>query len=182
MTLVENLQRKNLGPIEEALAFKEVLDRTGWTHEELAKKLGKSRPYVSKRLMLLDLDEKMATAVHRGLIPMSVALELKRIDHEVTRDIYLESAIKYGSNVETVHYWVENYLREKKAREAAGEVEYRAEVTPPPREITQQCYICEQMVPVSRIMGVALCVDCAHGILEVIAGEKRKARMAQASN
>ena len=53
--LVENLQREDLNPIEEALTFKKMIDELGYTHHELGKKLGKSREYVTNKLRLLKL-------------------------------------------------------------------------------------------------------------------------------
>ena len=47
--VIENLQRTDLNPIEEAKAYQNILDKLGMTHQELAKSLGKSRPYISNQ-------------------------------------------------------------------------------------------------------------------------------------
>jgi len=169
LTLVENLMRKDLDPVEEAAAFAEILERTGWTHEELADRLGKTRPYVTKRLMLLKLDPVTAQAVHEGLITMTVALELLRVDDVPTRQLYLEHAIKFGSNVETVRYWVENWLREKQAMEARGEPVTDVAPQPPPEEILVTCQICQRAVPVSEVRGITICAECLRAIREGMA-------------
>jgi ParB family chromosome partitioning protein len=55
--LIENIQREDLNPIEEALALKRAMDAFGFTQEELAKNVGKSRPYIANALRLLRLPE-----------------------------------------------------------------------------------------------------------------------------
>jgi ParB family chromosome partitioning protein len=55
--LIENIQREDLNPIEEAVALKQAMDAFGFTQEELAKSVGKSRPYIANALRLLRLPE-----------------------------------------------------------------------------------------------------------------------------
>ena len=55
LAILENLQREDLNPIEEASAYQKLLERQGVTTEELAKRLGKSRPHVANHIRLLSL-------------------------------------------------------------------------------------------------------------------------------
>ncbi len=81
LALVENIQRKNLNPIEEAMAFKAYIETYGYGSEsELARKIGKSQEYVSRRLQLLKLPQKVQEEVMRRRIAPSVAAELATID------------------------------------------------------------------------------------------------------
>lgn len=66
LAMVENLQRENLNPMEEARSYQFFLDKTGLTHDELAKKMGKSRPYISNSLRLLHLPENLQKALENG--------------------------------------------------------------------------------------------------------------------
>jgi len=66
--LVENLQRENLNPLEEAQALNFLLSRRENTQEELANRLGKSRSYISNTLRLLDLDEEMKEDIKKGIL------------------------------------------------------------------------------------------------------------------
>ncbi|MGT2926418.1 ParB/RepB/Spo0J family partition protein [Streptococcus cuniculipharyngis] len=61
--IIENLQRSDLNPIEEAQAYQKILDKTKTTHDELAKSMGKSRPYISNSLRLLQLPAHLQKAV-----------------------------------------------------------------------------------------------------------------------
>lgn len=66
--LIENIQRTDLNPIEEALAFQNIIEKLKITHEELAKIIGKSRPYISNQLRLLQLDNTLKQALEVGEI------------------------------------------------------------------------------------------------------------------
>ncbi len=85
--LVENIQRSDLGPLEEADGYKRLLDEFGYTQEKLAKVIGKSRPHIANTLRLISLpepvkmllDEGKLTAGHaRSLIGLPNAVELAR--------------------------------------------------------------------------------------------------------
>lgn len=66
MALIENLQRVQLNPIEEALAFEALINECGVTHEEIAEQLGKSRSSVTNTLRLLKLDPEVRSLIQTG--------------------------------------------------------------------------------------------------------------------
>jgi ParB family chromosome partitioning protein len=68
LALVENLQRTDLNPIEEASAYRELIDRFGLSHEAVARQVGKSRVAVSNALRLLDLAPETRQAILDGRI------------------------------------------------------------------------------------------------------------------
>ena len=68
LALVENVQRADLNAIEEAAAYRELIDRFGLTHEEVAQRVGKSRVAISNALRLLDLASETRAAIVRGAI------------------------------------------------------------------------------------------------------------------
>jgi ParB family chromosome partitioning protein len=68
LALIENLQRTDLNPIETALAYRELIDRFGLTHEAVARQVGKSRVAVSNSLRLLDLALETRQAITDGRI------------------------------------------------------------------------------------------------------------------
>ena len=65
IALIENLQREDLGPLEEAEALAALVDRHGYSHREIADLLGKSRPYVSNTLALTRLPELVKADLYR---------------------------------------------------------------------------------------------------------------------
>lgn len=66
--LVENLQREDLNPIEEAETYQKMIDKLGYTHEEIAIRIGKSREYVTNKLRLLKLPDNIKQAIIKGNI------------------------------------------------------------------------------------------------------------------
>jgi ParB family chromosome partitioning protein len=68
LALVENLQRQDLNAIEEATAYRELIDRFALSHEEVARKVGKNRVTISNALRLLDLTEETREAIADGRI------------------------------------------------------------------------------------------------------------------
>lgn len=86
MSLVENLARRNLSPLELIREIGAIRDR-GYNHSEIARKLGFSPEYIWLICMLLDNgEERMLDAVERGVIPMTIAAEIARAnDQEVQR-------------------------------------------------------------------------------------------------
>lgn len=77
-SLLENLQRKDLNPMEEARAFKAILEGQGLSQEELASRLGISRPAIANSLRLLQLGPEVQRAVEEGKISFAQAREILR--------------------------------------------------------------------------------------------------------
>lgn len=82
LALIENIQREDLTPIEEANAFKNYIEKIGVTQEETAKRFGKSRSYITNLLGLLTLPKYVQAEVSIGKISMSHARVLSKIDDQ----------------------------------------------------------------------------------------------------
>lgn len=80
VALVENLQREDLNPIEEAEAYRRLVEEFGATQEELAETLGRSRPTISNTMRLLNLHPEVQAIVSRGTISMGHARALLGIE------------------------------------------------------------------------------------------------------
>ena len=74
--VLENLQREDLSSLEEAESYKNLMDKMELTQEELAKKLGKSRPYIANSLRLLKLPVEIKTELEKGIISAAHARTL----------------------------------------------------------------------------------------------------------
>ena len=85
LALIENLQREDLNPIEEARAFKELMDNHKLTQEEVAQVVGKSRSYIANTLRLLNLDEETLSRVEEGRITSGHGRALLSIDNDIDR-------------------------------------------------------------------------------------------------
>lgn len=95
VALIENIQRANLNPIEEAASFRQLMDRFGHTQEKLAEALDKSRSHISNSLRLLNLPDQVQGFVREGKIsagharalitaPDPVAMARKVIDRNLS--------------------------------------------------------------------------------------------------
>lgn len=88
VSLLENIQRETLNPIEEARAFRNYVTEFGyWSETALAKKIGKSQEYVSRRIGLLSLPQKVQEEIMRRRITPSVAQELTLLNDEEAEDM-----------------------------------------------------------------------------------------------
>lgn len=86
LALVENIQRQNLNPIEEAFAYKRLIEEFDLTQEEAAKRVGRSRPVIANTIRLLDLPEPIQRALSDGKISVGKAralLSLKSADEQM---------------------------------------------------------------------------------------------------
>lgn len=160
ITLAENLQRKNLSAVEEGYAFAIYLQKTGNSHTELADNLGKERTYVTRRLMVLDLDDNSLAALEEGIINLSQALLLRRVDNAETRARFIEHAQTYGANVRVMAYWVTKWEETQAAEKARGEKGTKATDYTPPREIYMACDRCDKPTNYSQLKALYVCPAC----------------------
>jgi ParB family chromosome partitioning protein len=76
IALIENLQRENLNPIEEALAYRQLMEQFGLTQEEVARKIGRSRSMIANVVRMLNLHPQIQDHVSRGTLTMGQARPL----------------------------------------------------------------------------------------------------------
>lgn len=95
ISMIENLQRENLNPVEEALGYKKLIDDFGFTQEEISKSVGKSRPVVANSLRLLKLrqeildmlsNEEISTGHARALLSIENVDEQLRIAQLINKN------------------------------------------------------------------------------------------------
>ena len=102
LALVENLQREDLNPIEEATGYRRLQEEFRWSQDEVAEKVGKSRPAVANALRLLSLPEEVQQEVAAGALPVGQARALLGLQSEpVILAAYREVIAKSLSTRET---------------------------------------------------------------------------------
>ncbi len=102
LALVENLQRKDLNPIEKARAFKALQERFSLTQAEAAKRLGTDRSTVANMLRLLELPKRIQDHVSRGTISMGHARALLALSGDAERNALCDRIIREGLSVRAV--------------------------------------------------------------------------------
>lgn len=85
ISIIENLQRKDLSPIEEAKAIKELIDEFGWTQDVVAERLGKSRPAISNTLRILNLQPEVLKMIEDGILSAGHAKSLVVVNDRDTQ-------------------------------------------------------------------------------------------------
>lgn len=99
IALIENLQRENLNPLEEAEAYGKLISHHEYTQEQLAKKVGKSRPHVANMLRLLQLPEKIRHMLSTSALTMGHARALLTVEKEQVQLQLAKDVIDKGLNV-----------------------------------------------------------------------------------
>ena len=112
IALVENLQRRNLTPIEEAVTYKKVLDMGYITQSELATKLGVKQSTVSNKLRLLNLDDEVQTALLENKISERHARSLLKLDTKENQRKLLNRIIKERLTVRRTDEEIKKMLTE----------------------------------------------------------------------
>ncbi|HET7174071.1 MAG TPA: ParB/RepB/Spo0J family partition protein [Nocardioidaceae bacterium] len=97
--LLENLHRAQLNPLEEAAAYQQMLDDFGCTHEELAARVGRSRPQVSNTLRLLQLSPPVQRRVAAGVLSAGHARALLAVPDPERQDVLAARVVAEGISV-----------------------------------------------------------------------------------
>lgn len=106
--LVENLQRENLEPIDEAQAFKEYVMQFGWgSISRLAKQIGKSEEYVSHRLLLLSLSPDIMDHISNRDLSASAAKELVWLKDPILQEKMMKEILEKKMSVKKIHHAVQ---------------------------------------------------------------------------
>lgn len=121
LAILENLQREDLNPIEEAFAYQMLLEQLSITQDELAKRLGKSRPHITNHVRLLSLPEEIKDFISDGKISMGHGRALLALKKKDKLQNVVEKVLKEKMNVrqleEYIHHLNENVPRETKKKE-----------------------------------------------------------------
>lgn len=130
VALIENLQRENLNPIEEAAAIRFLMEQHDLTQEEVAKRLAKSRPAITNSLRLLNLDDGVQDYVREGKLSAGAARALVAVkDARKQRTLAQEASLR-GLSVREV---------ERRAHAANNEEEIRRMKAEQKAEATRGC-------------------------------------------
>ncbi|MBQ7644578.1 MAG: ParB/RepB/Spo0J family partition protein [Spirochaetales bacterium] len=93
VSLIENIQRESLNPVEEARAYAYLLTQSGIKQDELAKKVGKSRPAIANSVRILNLPDKMLDALEKGYFTSGHARALLSVENPADQEILFSKII-----------------------------------------------------------------------------------------
>ncbi|SDX28200.1 chromosome partitioning protein, ParB family [Marininema mesophilum] len=123
IALIENLQREDLNSMEIAQAYKKLQNHLSLTQEELAMRVGKSRPHVANFLRLLQLPVELQESVSRGTLSMGHARALLGVKDRDTMILLAKKVEKQEASVRQLEEWVQRggALQQKKKKNKRSE-------------------------------------------------------------
>ena len=116
ISLIENLQREDLNPIETAVAIKQLMDEYKYTQEEVADRIGKSRPAIANTLRLLTLSQPVIELVANGRLSAGHARCLVVVDNEEAQLKLAMSGVDNKVSVREFEKMVKSFLTPKKEK------------------------------------------------------------------
>ncbi|MBY8912092.1 ParB/RepB/Spo0J family partition protein [Bacillus sp. YC2] len=126
IALLENLQREDLSPLEEALAYDSLLKHLDLTQEQLAKRLGKSRPHIANHLRLLTLPESIQQLIAEGTLSMGHGRTLLGLKNKNKLEPLVKKVVDEQLNVRQLEQLIQqlnsNVSRETKKKEPVQDV------------------------------------------------------------
>ena len=126
VSIIENLQREDLNPVEEALGFKALIDTYGLTQEQVAERVGKSRSAITNALRLLGLSDKILESLREGEITVGHAKAL--LSAEESRRNSLLSLAVAGASVRQLEQMAKSTEKPQKKTAPAAKDKYYREV------------------------------------------------------
>lgn len=114
IAIIENMQREDLNPIEEADGINMMITNFGLTQEEVSKSVGKSRPYITNALRLLKLPEQIKNFVSEGKLSTGHARAIAGIDGTEKQIQIAEFAVKEGISVREIEKLIKEQNAPKK--------------------------------------------------------------------
>ena len=114
LALIENLQRQDLNPVEEAMGYRSLMEEYGMTQEEAAARVGKSRPAVANALRLLNLSDQILEKVRAGELSAGHARALLSLKSEKKQLSAAQKIIALGLSVRQAELLCKNMSKEPK--------------------------------------------------------------------
>jgi ParB family chromosome partitioning protein len=165
---VENLQRENLTPFEEAHTYLGLRDDEEMSVEEISRVVRKSPGVVERRLAILKMPDSYQKALHEGKVNMSVAEELWSTPDVAKREYFMTMAIEHGITKEVARNWVTEYRKEKRTAVKSGEVGGGGALPFDDAPIYRACDVCRGPCDYSKIHELRVCDDCHASIISVL--------------
>ena len=137
IALIENLQREDLNPIEEAMGYRSLMDEYNFTQEEISAKLGKSRSAIANSVRLLTLDNYSREKLVSGEITEGHARCALSVPAGVVREFFINRIIEEGLNVRQAENLAKDLANPKQPKKEKTESVYKIEMERISRNLEQ---------------------------------------------
>ncbi len=119
MMLIENVQRKDLNPLEEAQAYKRLIEEFGLTQDEISRRVGKSRPFIANTLRLLQLPPEVQALMAKGFLSAGHGKVLLGLSGPAQQSRLAEEIVRRGLSVRDTEKEAQRLQGAKKASKGA---------------------------------------------------------------
>jgi len=119
MMLIENIQRKDLSPLEEAQAYKRLIEEFGLTQDEISRRVGKSRPFIANTLRLLQLPPEVQALLAKGFLSAGHGKVLLGLSSTAQQSKLAEEIVRRGLSVRDTETAAQRLQGAKKASKGA---------------------------------------------------------------
>ncbi|MGI6685422.1 MAG: ParB/RepB/Spo0J family partition protein [Bacillota bacterium] len=116
VALIENIQREDLNAMEEAEAYRKLMEEFDYTQETLSGRLGKSRSYVANTLRLMNLPLPIQSFIREGILTAGHARAILSINSPESRMIFAEKIIKEKLSVRQAEEWAKQFNNQEKTK------------------------------------------------------------------
>ncbi|MDP1853657.1 MAG: ParB/RepB/Spo0J family partition protein [Candidatus Omnitrophota bacterium] len=120
LALIENIQREDLNPLEEAQAYQKLVDRFGFTQEKIAQVVGKARATINNALRILKLPAKIQESIKKNLLSFSHARALLEIENKEEQQVLADKIISSELSVRELENILKHKRREKNKKPKAA--------------------------------------------------------------
>jgi ParB/RepB/Spo0J family partition protein len=164
---IENLQRENLSPSEEALFYLTLKEEGGLSQNDICRRTGKTKETVSRLLWFAKLPEDVRRAVDRKDISLNVLEILAEVKDETSFRNYFNMGSVGGVSSKTARMWVDDYLKTKAGTYyVEGGGDGGAVVLPEIKPSFVTCDCCHDPVEATKIRSVLVCRTCLEKVVK----------------
>jgi ParB family chromosome partitioning protein len=166
--LIENVQRQDLTPIEEAYGLLELIGDGERDIRKLQRQTGKGRSWIMTRLDLVDMPDDLQGAVQAGVLSIAIAREFATIENQEIREQYTRHAVENGCTADLARVWASQARSAVGGLLAVDELATREEMMKgKPQVVDQQydCFICATTNSWRRVNTLVVCGDCQDAVI-----------------
>lgn len=168
----ENINRKNLSPLEEAATYFDLMETHHLSLEATAKRMGKKPGTVKRRMDILRMPPQLQQAVHKKQISITVAEELWPISDLTQLDYYLSFALEGGCTKSVARQWCKDWRDSQRRQPLAGGEGGQPPAVNEPRPTFITCDLCVGPVELGKNKMLQACPECYELIMEALKGVK----------
>ena len=124
ISIIENIQRENLNPIEEAMAYQSLMEEYGLKHEELAERVSKNRSTITNSMRLLKLSDNIQQMIIDGRIRAGHAKVLLSVENTSEQEKIAQELISKSLSVRELEKLVKQYIKPRKKKKSKDDTDY----------------------------------------------------------